>query len=293
LQLLRYFDPGAIITSEPLIIPALDGYPLAATLRTPAGQPLGFIQVQSGTGIPQELYGPFADYLCAKGYVTLTFDYRGINHSSPKTLRGFEAHITDWGRLDMAGIFDWALNRYTTLKKIIIGHSMGGQMIGLMHNNNLIDQAIIIASCTGYWRDFKAPTLWYMPIWLLGMSMSTRLYGYARAKKLRQGEDLPKGVAMQFASWCTDPGYFQSYFESGAVPLYYDQLRAPLTSIQITDDPMANEVTANKLLAFYPNARKTVQRIAPEDLGVKKIGHTGYFSRRFRESLWAQLTEQL
>ena len=274
-------------------IPALDGYSLAATLRTPQTEPKGVIQIQSGTGIPQELYGPFAEFLSAQGYITLTFDYRGINHSSPETLRGFEAQITDWGRLDMAGVFDWVVNQYPDLKKIIIGHSMGGQMLGLMHNNNLVDQAIFVASCTGYWRDFKAPFRWSMPIWLLAMTLTTRVYGYATAKKFRQGENLPGGVALQFASWCSDPGYFQKFFESGAVPLHYEQFKAPLTSIQIADDPMANEVTANKLLTFYPNAQKKVKRVAPEDLGVKKIGHTGFFSRKFRDSLWTDLIGQL
>ena len=279
--------------TEQLKIPALDGYPLGATLRTPEGKPLGVIQIQSGTGIPQELYAHFAEYLTARGYVTLTFDYRGINQSSPETLRGFEAKITDWGRLDMAGIFDWVLNRYPDLKKTVIGHSMGGQMLGLMHNNHAIDQVFFIASCTGYWRDFQNPIRRLMPLWIFAMTWSTRVYGYATAKKLRQGENLPGGVALQFASWCANPDYFQPDLQSGTVPLYFDQYDGPLTSLQITDDPMANQVTANKLLTFYPKAQKTVQRIDPEDLGVKKIGHTGYFSRKFRESLWAGLVEQL
>ena len=274
-------------------IPALDGYPLAATLREPAGEALGVIQIQSGTGIPQELYANFAAYLSAQGYITLTFDYRGICQSSPKSLRGFEAKITDWGRLDMAGVFDWVLNEYPDLKKTVIGHSMGGQMLGLMHNNHLIDQAILIASCTGYWREFKAPAIYMAPFWILGLTLSSRMYGYATAKKLRQGENLPKGVALQFASWCSDPGYFQNHFESGAIPLYYDQYTGPLTSIQITDDPLANEVTANKLLTFYPNAQKTVQRISPQDVGVRKIGHAGFFSRKFRDSLWSDLLTTL
>ncbi len=274
-------------------IAALDGYPLGATLRSPVGKPLGVIQIQSGTGIPQELYWPFAEYLTARGYVTVTFDYRGINQSSPDTLKGFEAKITDWGRLDMAGVFDWVLDLYPDLKKIVIGHSMGGQMLGLMHNNHAIDQAIFIASCTGYWRDFQNPIRRLMPLWIFAMTWSTKVYGYATAKKLRQGENLPGGVALQFANWCANPGYFQDDLERGTVPLYFDQYQGPLTSIQITDDPMANEVTANKLLTFYPNAQKTVQRIAPGDLGAKKIGHTGYFSRRFRDDLWAQLIQQL
>jgi len=281
------------MTTEHRTIPALDGYPLAVQLRRPEGRPKAVIQIQSGTGIPQELYGPFADYLCVKDYITLTFDYRGINHSKPASLRGFEAKITDWGRLDMAGVFDWVLNEFPDLKKIVIGHSMGGQMLGLMHNNHLIDQAIFIASCTGYWRDFQNPIRRYMPLWLLAMTLTTKVYGYATAKKFRQGENLPGGVAMQFASWCTSPGYFHNYFESGAVPLYYDQFNGPLTSIQITDDPMANELTANKLLTFYPSAKQTVQRISPKSIGAKKIGHTGYFSRRFRESLWARLEMEL
>jgi predicted alpha/beta hydrolase len=62
-----------------------------------------------------------------------------------------------------------------------------------------------------------------------------------------------------------------------------------LKSIQITDDPIANELTSNKILKYYKGANIQIEKISPEQLGVKKIGHTGFFSRQFKDTLWNNL----
>lgn len=47
---------------------ASDGYVLSATVREPA-KPIGFIQINSGTGIPKKFYRHFANFLSRKGYI--------------------------------------------------------------------------------------------------------------------------------------------------------------------------------------------------------------------------------
>jgi predicted alpha/beta hydrolase len=115
------------------------------------------------------------------------------------------------------------------------------------------------------------------------------IYGYANAKKIRQGENLPKGVALQWREWCINSNYFADHFQKSNTSLYFDKLRIPLKSIQITDDPIANEITANKILKYYKNAKIEIEKISPEQHGVKKIGHTGFFSRKFKDTLWNKL----
>jgi predicted alpha/beta hydrolase len=276
--------------TENITIKARDGFNLSATIRRPLNDLKGVIQINSGTGIPQKVYSNLSAYLTDYGYATVTYDYRGIGDSKPENLKGFPAKMEDWGTLDMASVFDWIIENFPNERKIIIGHSMGGQLIGLMDNYHKIDKLILIASSTGYWRDMSSPFKWILPpLWFLFIPFTTFIYGYANAKKIRQGEDLPKEVALQWSKWCKDPRYFDEDFQKSKTNLFFDKLKISLKSIQITDDPIANEITANKLLKYYKNAIIEIEKISPEQMGVKKIGHTGFFSRHFKATLWQKL----
>ena len=37
---------------------------------------------------------------------------------------------------------------------------------------------------------------------------------------------------------------------------------------------------------FYSGAPRTMKRIAPQDIGVRRIGHFGFFRAAFEPSLW-------
>ena len=280
--------------AQNIFIEARDGFKLSSIIRRPNSKIKGVIQINCGTGIPQNLYFNLANYLTESGYVTVTYDYRGIGNSKPESLKGFQANLEDWGRLDMTSVFDWIDNEFPSERKIIIGHSMGGQLVGLMDNYDKIDTLILIASSTGYWKDMSSPFKWLMPpLWFLLIPSLVAFYGYANAKKLGQGENLPKGVALQWRDWCINPSYFDEHFKKSNKELFYDKFQIPIKSIQIQDDPIANKITANKLIGYYKNAKIEVEEINPQTMGVKKIGHTGFFSRKFKDTLWNRLKEDI
>lgn len=279
-----------------LTIPAVDSFMLSAILRTPEedNDKKIIIQIHCGTGIPQKLYANFAKYLTERGFTTLTFDYRGVGESRPKSLKGFDAHLRDWGKLDMTGVFNWVIDNFLSYKKIIVAHSMGGQLIGLMENNYKIDKIFLIASSTGYWKDMSSPYKWLLPpVWFVFIPYSIFFFGYANAKKIKQGESLPKGVAKEWKRWCINKNYFEIDFGKTLNPLYFNKVEAPITSIQISDDPIANSVTANKLLEYYTNSTITIQKVSHKSLNVEKIGHFGYFSRKFKNKLWSNLVKDI
>ena len=279
---------------EHIQIPARDGYMLSAKLYLPAEVSKGFVQIHSGTGIPQKVYSNFASFLAENGFTSLTFDYRGIAESAPRILKNSKAKISDWGRLDMSGVFDWVLSNFPNQKKIIAGHSMGAQMIGLMDNHKKIDQLFFIASSTGYWRDMSSPYKWLPAFyWYFLIPLHTRLFGYVNAMKVNQGENLPKGVALEWRKWCTHPDYFEPEIGKTLHPVYFDQITTPIKSIQIQDDPLANKITANKLLKYFKKAKIEIEEIDPKNYGVEKIGHTGFFSRKFKDSLWVKIMSDM
>jgi predicted alpha/beta hydrolase len=278
------------MTKENIIVTAKDGYKLGACVRKPKNEIKGIIQINSGTGIPQEFYKHFATYLTQLGYITITFDYRGIGSSKPKSLKGFKANNLEWGTLDMSSILDWSIKSYPSLEKIVIGHSMGGQLIGLMENNEKIDKVFIIASGTGYWKDMpKGLTKMLMPfLWYFYMPLNIFIYGYSNAKKINQGENLPKGVALQWKNWCLNKDYWENEFGKTINSNSFAKLTAPIKSLIFKDDNIISQKANKKLLAYYKNAILNEIQITPKSVEINKIGHFGYFSRK-SEKLWSNL----
>lgn len=280
--------------TNPIKIPAKDGYLLSAIVKEPDTTPKGVIQINSGTGVLQKLYANFASFLTESGYITVTFDYRGIGESAPTSLKDFDASMADWGKKDITGIFDWIVEKYPDQKKILVGHSIGGQLFGMMDNYAKIDKIILIGASTGYWKDLSKPHRFMLPLlWYGFVPLSAKIYGYINSKLIKQGENLPKRVGLEWRDWCTSANYFEKYFDKKLQPIYYEKITAPIKAFQILDDYIANDITVPKLLAFYKNAPVTYEKIYPNDLGVNKIGHFGYFSRKFRDSLWTNLLADL
>jgi len=278
------------VTTQQINIEARDGYVLSATLFEPAASGKGVVQIQGGVGIPQTTYAPLASFLVENGYTVLTFDYRGIGGSAPAQLKGFDATIVDWGKLDMTGVFDWVIKKYPDADKTILGHSIGGQVVGLMDNCDQIDQLIFVACSTGYWRDMSAPDRWAVPLaWYGYVPLAVSLLGYANAKAIGWGENLPKGVVMQWRKWCINTNYFEVDFDTVFAPVYFNQVKAPLHCLYLSDDPVANDVTVRQLMQHYDHAEVTLEKIDPGAAGLKKIGHSGYFLEQSGKSLWPRL----
>ena len=94
--------------------------------------------------MPRKIYRGFASYLASRGCAVLTYDYRGTGGSrppagrgyiQPRSLAGFQATMADWatqGRHRGGGLDARALH---TLPLLYVGHSFGGQALGLLPNN--------------------------------------------------------------------------------------------------------------------------------------------------------------
>jgi predicted alpha/beta hydrolase len=127
--------------------------------------------------------------------------------------------------------------------------------------------------------------MWFLTHVLLpGMS---RLCGYVPARVFGQGEDLPAGVAREWASWCRHPGYIVGALGAQAA---YARFAAPIRAYAVADDGYAPPAAVEAFLQFYPNAPRKVEKVAPEQLG-GPIGHFGFFRERFKDSLWKQAAD--
>src|ERR1700716_526659 len=210
-------DPGLDdVFIDDITVPATDGYPLAATLFLPRGAKRHAVLINSATAVPRKLYRGFAGYLARRGCAVLTYDYRGTGDSrqqaltgynQPKSLVGFKASMSDWASQDITAAVAWMRERYHGMPFAYVGHSFGGQALGLLPNNTEISRALLIAAQAGYWKLMTVPERYrvYLMLNYVGAPL-TRLLGYAPGWS-GLGEDLPKGVFQQWVGWVMSKRY--------------------------------------------------------------------------------------
>src|SRR3979490_3539837 len=210
-------EPGLDdVFADDITLPAADGYPLAATLFLPRGAKRHAVLINSATAVHRKIYRGFAGYLARRGCAVLTYDYRGtggsrqkslVGYNQPKSLVGFKASMSDWAALDVTAAVAWMRERYKNLPLNYVGHSFGGQALGLLPNNTEISRALLIASQAGYWKLMASPERYrvYAMLNFVGTPL-TRLLGYAPGWS-GLGEDLPKGGFEQWVGWARGERY--------------------------------------------------------------------------------------
>jgi len=282
---------SAQTTETDFRFPAGDGYSLAATMRRPSGEPRGFVLVASATATPRQYYGRFANFLATRGFAVMTFDYRGIGGSRPRSLRGIDCRMRDWAALDITAAVDF-LAREAGGPLLYVGHSYGGQALGLLPNNGKIARALFAAAQIGYWRLFPPPENWRAFLMLnFGRFIVAPLLGYVPGR-LGIGESLPKGAFLEWAKWCMNPDYL---FDDETLDARknYPNYRGALRAIALSDDAWAPPILVEKLLAHYTGTKPELVVVRPAEIGEQKIGHFGYFRPQAGEKLWPAAAEWL
>jgi predicted alpha/beta hydrolase len=262
------------------------GAPLVLNTFESTAAPRAAVVVPSAMGVTQSFYARFAEWLAARGYLAVTFDYRGIGQSAPPSLRGFEIDIRDWATQDCVAVIDFVKSRAPSVPLYWVGHSLGGQLLGLIPNRERIDRVITIATGNGYWRENSWQTkrfVWWL--WFVVAPLALRIAGYFPGKRLRKVGDLPRGVMAQWRRWCLNPEYVVGV-EGESVRRSYAAVRTPMLSLSFTDDEMMSDQGIRSLHRLYTNAPIEYRRIAPRDVGAARIGHFGFFRPQFAATLW-------
>jgi predicted alpha/beta hydrolase len=273
---------GAAAAVTDAAIPATDGFALAASTFEPVQAPRLVVLLVPATGVMRSVYAALAAWLAARGSAAVTWDWRGTGGSRPPSLRGFAASMREhWAQRDFAGVIAWAATRFPGTPLTAVAHSFGGQALGLTPNAALLRAAVTVAAQSGYWGHWRPPAAWrYALLWYVAMPALTHMLGYFPARFFRLGEDLPHGVALQWARWCRTPDYLGDY--TG-----HARFTAPLLVYGFSDDPYASPRAVDWLHARYSGARQERRRVTPGDLGVGRIGHFGFF-RPEAAALWRE-----
>jgi predicted alpha/beta hydrolase len=282
------------VTETALAIPATDGFALAATCfcPPPPAQIRARVIIGPATGVLRRYYAAFARALAARGFEVITLDYRGIGDSAPPRLRGFEARMHDWGALDLAGALRWAFDRAPGLPVLFVGHSVAGQVLPTAEGADRLAAILLVgaqAGNLGSWtgRDRLLVGLF----WRVVVPVTTGLLGRLPGWAMGGGEDLPAGVAREWARWGLHPDYLLG--EHPDVRERAGRITVPTALISFEDDFHAPRASVDLLASWYGTGGATRCHIHPRDVGARAIGHFGCFRPAYRDTLWARAMQWL
>lgn len=263
-------------------ITARDGYVLSASVFGDPGDCKRAIVVSSATAVARQYYRHYAAALADAGYAVVTYDYRGIGGSAPATLKGMPARMRDWGLLDMQAVVDWALQSTGRKQVCLVGHSVGGQVAGLLENSDAVRAMLTVSAQSGHWRlqggAQRISVAFHVHV---TFPLMVKAVGYMPWSWFGSAEDLPPGVALEWARWCRDRRYLLG---DESLPLErYARFTAPVLAYSIEDDQWGTARSVDAMMSAYANVER--RHLQPADFGLQQLGHFGFF-RRNASSAW-------
>jgi predicted alpha/beta hydrolase len=171
----------------------------------------------------------------------------------------------------------------------LLGHSFGGQMIGLSEEFHRLNAAILVCSQFGQTRHwdgfqrFKVGLFWYL-ILPLAAAVFKIVPGWTGI-----GEAIPRGVAREWARWGRTRDWLLPYHERAAS--LYAAFDRPIRAYATTDDPIAPPRAVSALLSRFRATKVERIDVRPSDLGLRSLGHLGLFRPGPTEQVWQEILE--
>lgn len=246
----------------------------------------------SALGVPRYIYFKLASFFAEHGFYVLCFDYRGVHESQSNRFSGSEIRMYDWGYLDINAALEWSIGYWNPNKLLYMGHSCGGQLLGLANQASKIDAAIFIASGSGYWKLWPFPhQLGLLGVWHLITLIAPWFNDFPARTLQLSSTNIPAGVAKEWAHWGKSKNYLWDFI-SKQDRKQYRSLNFPLLSLGFADDHYFGPPKAvKKLLEYFPSTQQTFRQIKPKSYNRKSIGHFGSLKQDLRNSLWRELLQ--
>ena len=138
---------------------------------------------------------------------------------------------------------------------------------------------VTLSAQSGYW-GVQGGSEKYR-VWLIVtvlMPLFSRLFGYFPWKSLGAGEDLPKGVALEWSRWCRSPGYL---LDDESLPLErYKGFAAPILAYSIADDNWGTKQAVDNMMSAYPDVIR--KHLLPAAYGIDQLGHRAFLKLNHR-----------
>ena len=267
--------------SNAVCIPAADGHPLGGRVYEPIGPTDATILALPGIGVPQRVFRHVGDWLAQRGVRVVSVDYRGIGESASQD-GGATASLSTWALADAVGALRFVRDQYATTP-VLLGHSFGGQALGIAEELHEVRAAIFVGSQLGHPQHWDGlGRLKVELLWRALLPVTTRFFD--PIPKWVVGEELPGGVAREWLSWGRSDDWLMTYIEGADAR--YARFSHPILAYAISDDDIAPPRAVDDLLRRFANADVRRVDITPEALGSSNIGHVGLFRPTNTARVW-------
>lgn len=281
-------SPLAPVRTTSVAFAADDGSTLHGTLFHPPGRTVGAAVVAGAMATPSRTYAAFAAWLAAHGRTTLTFDYGGS--LDPGGAADRRADALTWSQ-DAACALEHLAARHPDVPLTWIGHSFGGQVLPFVRHD-LLDQVVLVAAASGYWRWLRPRARWAAPLVLrVLVPIATRAGGHFPGARLGVVGDLPTGVMRQWSRWCLSPAYYG--IDVARLRDRTAQVTAPILAVSIADDELVTARSHRELEALFTYAPIERWALGPDEADVPRIGHGGFFRPAMRATWESGLLPRL
>lgn len=266
-----------------------DGRVLAGFRFVPDGPVRAPVALLPAFAVKQRYYRRFATWLAERGFEVLTFDNRGIGASRVGHPREERVGVTEWGTLDHAAALSWLAEQRGP--KLAVGHSFGGQVVGLTDAARTIDGLYGVACQLGYWGHFDGFERHRMRfLFRVAMPTVSRVWGYFPSWA-GLGEDVPPNVMIEWSRWLSSPNYLLDHVPEAAAR--FRAFPGQFASLGFTDDTYAPPRGVQALAACFDPARTDLRVLAPADVGLPKVDHFGFFRPEGQATLWPDALRHL
>ena len=274
-------------------VETVENYEIGATQFAPHEPNGQAVLIGAATGVKQQFYYNFAAFLARNGFHAYTYDYCGIGLSQTGALKSNPATYRSWAQVDFPAMVGHLEANHPGGKLHLIGHSFGGNCLGLSEAGKKFTGILTVASQHGYWKTFPPNRHTEMRfLFRVVMPLATRWFGYFPGRKLGYGEDLPPGVAADWSKVILGEKGFVGLADGA--DNFYPHIKQKMLMISIDDDWMACRAAVDALaVAAFGSANITRRHITPAEIGAEKIGHLDFFRKKFEPNLWQIALEWL
>ena len=281
------FSRLSTLGPAPLTLTCDDDYCLDATCYEAAGTPRAIVVVAGTLGVQRRYYARFAEFMAAQGIAALTFDYRGMGESVPAEGQAELIDMAAWGTMDIDAAIRSAAALYPGTPIFLIGHSCGGQLVGLAPSCKQLAGVILVSATMPHASRYPRPDRYALSLmWRLLLPLATLGKGHVLTSVPgMSGANAPRAVWRQWAQWCRSREYlFDKRF--GLNTVHASAMTAPVLSIAISDDERAPPEAITPLLERFTSAHVERRLVDSRHVGFGSIGHLGFFRSKMRDALW-------
>jgi predicted alpha/beta hydrolase len=197
--------------------------------------------------------------------------------------------MADWGVKDFPAAVREMRRRFPTSPLSGLGHSFGGQALGLSGVSDRFGRYMTLAAGSGYLGNMPDEKRLWFTMNVIGYPLAA-LLGYLPAWA-GMGENIPFGAFNQWRRWCNTPEYFMSDPEVPETQRFAD-VTTTMVCVGFEDDPWATLDATRAMMEWYSHADVKLKWFTQEDAH-GPVGHLGFFRPNHGETLWPQIVDWL